>query len=192
MTVTPPDATLYKMERRFLLRKEGSQLWTREKAKHMNKSIASALEEMEAGDVLVIDAKGVKVFDYSFANELFGKTILRIPDEYPGRFVIVEDLTTYTRENLVKALESMNLAMIERKNTALKLIGKVHPADEQTFRTIVRAGKPVTAAILSETLGVNLTAMNERLSKLVNLGLVRRQKSTSQAGREQYEYSGPA
>ncbi|RJR45238.1 MAG: hypothetical protein C4576_12370 [Desulfobacteraceae bacterium] len=158
----------------------------------MNEPIASTLEEMEPGDALVIDAKGVEVFDYSFANELFGKTMLRIPDEYPGRFVIIENLTTYTRENLIKALESMNLAMIERKDRTLRLIGKVHPADEKTFTAIVGAGKPKTAAFLSDKLKVNLTAMNERLSKLVSLGLVRREKGTSQAGREQYEYMVPS
>ena len=68
--------------------------------------------------MVVIDAKGVEVFDYSFANELFGKTLLSLSNEYSGRFVIVENLTTYTTENLTKALEGLNLAMIQAKGKA--------------------------------------------------------------------------
>jgi hypothetical protein len=48
------------------------------------------LEELHAGDVMVIDAQGVEVFDYSFANELFGKTLLSLAAEHPGRFLVVE------------------------------------------------------------------------------------------------------
>ena len=58
-----------------------------------------------------------------------------------------------------------------------------------TFDAIVRAKEPITAAELSSQLDVNLTAMNERLSKLARMGLVRREKGTSPAGREQYLYA---
>jgi predicted transcriptional regulator len=82
----------------------------------------------------------------------------------------------------------MGIAMIERKGTKLRLIGKVHPTDEQTFSAIVRAKEPVTAVELKDRLEVNLNAVNERLNKLVSLGLVRREKGTSAAGREQFQY----
>jgi predicted transcriptional regulator len=67
------------------------------------------------------------------------------------------------------------------------LLGKVHPADDQTFAEVVGAGA-VSAAALSKKLRVNLTAMNERLSKLTHLSLVRREKGSSASGREQYLY----
>jgi DNA-binding HxlR family transcriptional regulator len=147
------------------------------------------LEDLASGDVLTIDAKGVEVFDYSFANELFGKTLFSLSHEHPGRFLIVENLTPYIRENLGKALESMGLAIIERKQKKLNLLGKVNALDEQTFQEIARAKGPVTSAFLKERLSINLNAANERLSKLTNLALIRRQSSVSSAGREQYEYS---
>jgi predicted transcriptional regulator len=68
-------------------------------------------------------------------------------------------------------------------------LGKLHPADQTTFDAIAQAREPITAAELSGQLGVNLTAMNERLSKLARLGLVRREKGISPAGREQYLYA---
>lgn len=176
------------MEKRFRLGRHGEQLWAREKARQIRSQIAVILEELEAGDVLVIDGTGVEVFDFSFANELFGRTLATLVTEYPGRFVIVENLTEYASENLSKALESTNQIMIERRKGELLLLGKVHPVDRETFTEILRAGEAVSAGTLSRKLEVNLTAMNERLSKLAGLGIVRREKGSSASGREQYVY----
>lgn len=177
------------MESRLRLVSHGKQLWTRELARKIRVKLATLLDEAPAGGVVILDTEGVEVFDYSFANELFGKSQMSLSGEFPGRFLVVEHLTSYTSENLGKALESLNLAMIVRKGTRLELLGKVHPADEETFRSVARARKPITAAELKDQLGINLTAMNERLSKLTGLGLVRRTKGSSAAGREQYEYT---
>jgi len=189
LTITPTDGTLKVMEKRFPLGEYGKQLWTREKAKEIRPQLQGMLQKLNAGETLVLDMRGVEVFDYSFANELFAKTLLTLPVDYPGRFLVVENLTTYTRENLEKTLESVGLAMIERKGKTLHLLGKLHPADQMTFDAVARAKEPVTAAELSSQLDVNLTAMNERLSKLARLGLVRREKGISPAGREQYLYA---
>lgn len=181
------------MEKKLSLYKlSGSkQLWTREKARGLRKDIDQTLESLAPGDSLVIDIDGVEVFDYSFANELFGKTIISIAKEYPNRFFIVENLNDYTRENLDKALESLGMIMIEKKNNHLHLIGKVHPADSQTFALISESPKPVIATELKDKLGINLTAVNERLSKLAEMGLVKRETAVSQSGRQQYIYSAP-
>lgn len=177
------------MEHKFRLSKYGTQLWARPRAAEIRPHLTHLLDSANAGDTVVIDFQDVQVFDFSFANEFFGKTIFSLPNEYPGRFLIVENLTTYTLENLVKGLESLNLAIIERKEGKLQLLGKTHSTDITTFNAIVEAKDPVTAANLKEKLGINLTTVNERLSKLTNLGLIRREKSTSISGREQYQYS---
>ena len=78
--------------------------------------------------------------------------------------------------------------MIERREDKLGLLGKVHPTDEATFEGILGAGEAVSARALSRMLDVNLTAMNERLSKLSSLGILRREKSSSASGRGQYVY----
>jgi response regulator of citrate/malate metabolism len=167
------------------------QLWTREKARELRQEIDKALASSGPGDAVVLDIEGIEVFDYSFANELFGKTILSLTHEYKSRFFIVESLSNYTRENLDKALESLNMIMIERKQGNLTLIGKVHPADNQTFDLIKNSTKPVTATELKDKLHINLTAVNERLSKLVQFGVVMRETGISGAGRQHYVYSGP-
>jgi hypothetical protein len=177
------------MDKKFTLKEFGTQLWTRDKARPIRSRLGDVLESLRAGDVLAIDASGVEVFDFSFAAELFGKTLSTLGVEYPGRFLIVEGLTDSARENLNQALEGSNLLMIERKGRKVGLLGKVHPADEATFAGILKAGEAVSAGALSQKLDVNLTAMNERLSKLSSLGIVRREKSSSASGREQYVYS---
>jgi len=181
--------TVKVMDERLGLCKWGAQLWTRELAREIRTELEKMMDRLPGGGVAIIDAKGVEVFDYSFANELFGKSLLALPGEYAQRFLIVENLTGYTRENLSRALESLNLAMIERKAGKLQLIGKVHPSDQATFSIIANASEPVTATFLKDRLGINVTAVNERLSKLTALALVRRHAGVSPAGRQQYLYS---
>jgi hypothetical protein len=176
------------MEKRLKLSQYGSQLWTKEKARQIRSRVGAILTTLEAGDVLVIDAAAVEAFDFSFATELFGKSLMTLAVESPGRFLIVESLNECTEENLNQALESLNVAMIERKESNLNLLGKAHPADRETFAAIVSAGQAVSAGALSKNLDVNLTAMNERLSKLTGMGIVRREKGSSATGREQYVY----
>lgn len=175
----------------YRLVKHGPELWTREKAREIRDQVERQLEKLPAGETLELDGKGVKVFDFSFANELFGRLMHDLPLMKPRRFVIVQHLEPYARENLDKALESLGLAIAERKNNRLSLLGKRGPKDEETFRMIAAAKAPVTAGVLAEKLDTNVTAMNERLAKLVRLGLVHREKRASEAGREQYEYSAP-
>jgi hypothetical protein len=189
LTGRPSFDTLHEMEKALALKQHGSRLWTRDLAKEIRKELDDLLSQTQPGDTTVIDATGVEVFDYSFANELFGKSLLKFGVEYPGRFLIVSGLTDYTRENLANALESLNLAMIERRKQKLQIIGKIHQSYKETFQAILKAKDSVSANTLKDQLEINLTAANERLTKLANMGLVRREKATSTAGREQFLYT---
>lgn len=180
------------MEKTFSLRQTSPQLWTRELGRDIRLQIEASLESTSEGDLLVIDASGVEVFDFSFANELFGKLVHGFAHRYPGRVLLVEHLTVYARENLVCALEALSLVMVERKTGKLNLIGKAHPVDKETFALLKRKRSPVTAQELSDQLKVKVTAMNERLSKLVGQGLVIRAEGVSPAGRTLFQYRLPA
>ena len=177
------------MEDRVRLVEHGKHLWTRKRAAKIRTEVEARLRELEAGSVLVLDLEGVEVFDYSFANELFGKILINVKTNYPGLFVVFENLEAYARENLEHALKSLRLAAIERRDGTLSLIGKLHLADRATFEAIpVSQSGTVTAAELAKKLSTSTTAMNERLSKLTRLGLVRRTTGVSEAGRERFEY----
>jgi len=169
----------------------GKRLWTRLLARRMRADLVRELATLGAGDCLVIDMNDIETFDYSFANEFFGRTILDMPRHYPGIFILIDNTSDYARENLENALLCIGLMIIDRTGGRPKLLGKVHPADEETFSAIIKANGPVTATSLKEQLRIGLTAINERLSKLLGLGLVRREKTASAAGREQYQYFVP-
>ena len=79
--------------------------------------------------------------------------------------------------------------MIETVDGHPRLIGKYHPTDEETIEAIFTAGVPVTASDLRNLLDLTINAANERLNKLVQLGVVRRERGKSPAGREQFLYS---
>jgi hypothetical protein len=188
-SASPPEGDRYRgMEHRVKLNTYGERLWTRDLARAIRVQVQERLEGLQPGDVLVLDTQGVEVFDYSFADELFGRLLLTLPHDYPGRFVMVEGLSTYTQENLAKALEALGLMMIERRYGTLQLIGKVHPAHQDTFAAIVQGRSPMTSAALARQLRVNLKAMNERLAKLTACGVIRRETSRSPVGREHYQY----
>lgn len=180
------------MERRLRLAEHGPHLWTRGLASELRGQINELLGALEPGDSLVLDLEEVEAFDYSFANEFFGRAMIDLPSAHPGRFLLVENVDGFAREDLGNALDALGLAMVERRNGALGLIGKAHPADRETFAVIVQVEGPVTAATLSEHLGLNLTTMNERLGKLSSAGLIRRERGVSPAGREPYQYWAPA
>ena len=177
------------MEQRLDLGKPDPRLWTRAKAVPIRERAERMLSVLLPGSRLVIDAAAVEIFDLSFAAELFGKTVLRLAHDYPGRFLVVENIKNDARENLEAALKQLDLAMIETVDGHPRLIGKYHPTDEETIEAIFTAGVPVTASDLRNLLDLTINAANERLNKLVQLGVVRRERGKSPAGREQFLYS---
>ena len=153
------------------------------------KELNELLDGSGPGGVVVVDLNGVEAFDFSFANEFFGKTVLSLPKEHPERFLVVENLTEYIRENLEETMEGLKTAVLERKGRELVLLGKIHPAYQETFRLISGTQESVTAGEVSEKMQINVTAANERLAKLAGMGLIRREKGTSESGRELFLYS---
>ena len=66
----------------------------------------------------------------------------------------------------------------------------MHPTDSDTFAAIAKGKSPITAAELKDRSETNLTQPRMTcLSKFTGLGLIRRQRSVSSSGREQYEYT---
>jgi hypothetical protein len=176
------------MEKRIFLKTYGSQLWGRAKARQVRFALNQTLENLNPGDTLVVDHDSVEAFDITFATELLAKLTALVVTEHAGRFIVVENLNECTRENLNVALERLGLAMIVREGEQLALIGRVNASDSETFAECIAVGGVVSATLMSTRLGITLTAMNERLTKLTAMGVVRRERGSSASGRTQYEY----
>src|SRR5439155_14295086 len=138
---------------RYPLGGHGSRLWTRETAREIRRAIEDQLLEMSDDSVLTVDASGVEVFDFSFASELFGKLVLGVPAEFPGRYVVVTGLSDYLRENLDAALKSIGVMMLEiQSRRRWNLLGKQSPSDRETLVSLNEFGRSVSATELAEEL----------------------------------------
>ena len=181
------------MEHTYRIADGQPALWGRQAARGKREEVEALLEAAAPGDVVVLDATGLEAFDTLFASEFFCRLMRELPQTYEGRFVVVDHLGEAARHNLETALTLGGLAMTERsKGGRLQLIGKLHPVDHETFGAIASGNGSVTAAELKEKLGTaSVPTVNERLGKLATMGLVRRERAISPAGREQFVYSAP-
>lgn len=164
-------------------------LWTREIANDPLAMAVTILERLRPGDILTIDMAAIDAIDFSFAAGLFGRLLLRAKSEFPERFVVVRNLEPVARENLAVTLVSLDLVMIESLHGGqFDLLGKFHPLDLETFRIVLDHDNRLTSRDLQALKQLAANTANERLSKLVELGLVRRVKGISPAGRQEFSY----
>lgn len=167
----------------------GKKLWTRDRAREPRAAVEALLDQAAPGEIVTVDLRGVDVFDFSFASELFGRLLQRLPSEHPGRFLVIDHLGPWTGPNLEAALIGLDLAAIVRDERGqYRLLGKVTETDRQTFDALLLRGGTATATDLAAGLDVNLTAMNERLQKLVRSGVLRREDAV---GRTRFTYHTP-
>lgn len=164
-------------------------LWTRYDAEPIRERLLGLLAQARPGQSVVIDAHRLQGFDHSFAAELFAQTAGELPSRFPGVFVVVDGLAELPLGNLAATLRDCNRVMLARRaDGGLALVGDHHPLDQQTLDAVRSSEALGTAAGLSDLLGISVNAVNERLSKLVRLGLVRRVEGVSSAGRKQFTY----
>ena len=98
-------------------------------------------------------------------------------------------LSDYTRENLNAALVHAGLMSVEADGKTVRLLGKFSPSDEETLRTLHNRKHPYTVRELADTLSIQVTAANERLSKLSRMAVLRRE--SARTGRTQQLFLAP-
>lgn len=174
----------------FRLRKYGTQLWTREKALKIRLELEQKLQSVSSGEIIRIDCTDVKVFDFSFAAELFVKTLSSVSTNYPGRCVVFGGLSDYTRENLSAALREAGIMAVETEGRTVRLLGKFSPSDEQTLQMLYDEQRAYSVRELAEALSINVTAANERLTKLARMAILRH--APAGTGRTQKLFLAPS
>lgn len=175
----------------FPLFKHGGakRLWTREKAVDVRLKLEKVLQSASSGDIVRINCDGIEVFDFSFAAELFVKTLSSVSANYPGRCIVFGGLTDYTRENLNAALREAGLMAVEAEGRTVRLLGKFSPSDEQTLQMLFDAQRAYSVRELAEALSIQVTAANERLTKLARMAVLRREPALT--GRTQQLFLAP-
>lgn len=172
----------------------GRLMVTRGTGRRVREALGEVLERLPSGGVLYVDTRRVELMDYSFADEALGILASRVAGgEYGERRVVLVEEDRELLENVEASLRQRGLAMIrvDKPGAAPEIVGEVPEHLVETLRTIYDAGS-ITNADLAAKLGLNHTAMNNRATRLVKLGLIHRHKNTAAPGGRQYSYEGIA
>ncbi|WP_081901991.1 STAS-like domain-containing protein [Lentzea aerocolonigenes] len=170
----------------------GEFLATRSKARTVRDSLEKQVDAPSSGSEVVIDFVGVDAMTISFADEFLGKFYTSVAaGDVSAAVVVLSGLNDETRETISVCLERRDLVAASVDRGELRLIAAPeflvetyeHAANLKTFR----------ANDLSESLGVTLSNMNNRLKRLAAVGALRRERSsTSNRGGKEYVYSIPS
>lgn len=169
----------------------GKLMVTRGTGRKVREALARVLEGLPSGGVLYVDTRGVELMDYSFADEALGILASRVASgEYGERRVALVEEDRELLENVEASLRQRGLAMIRVDEVGGEpgIVGDVPEHLEDTLRAINASG-PISNADLAAKLGLNHTAMNNRATRLLKLGLIQRRKDSAA---RQYTYQGVA
>ena len=196
----------------------GNILAMRPMGRKVQEALDAELRQMPPGGVLVLDFSGVDMMDYSFADEALGTLYSRMSaKEYPDRFLILAvddgELSEALMENVEVALSRREVAALvvpksivpdviallqqvgeetdaeKRQNLEWRVVGGLPGHLVDTLRAIMDRYQ-VTVRELADTLKIDsATACNNRVAKLYQLHLVRREAAIVPEGGRLYSYS---
>ena len=197
------------MTKRQSLGEFGPHLAMRPRGKQVQEALDANLRRLPPGGVLVLDFDGVEMMDYSFADEALGTIYSRMAaKEYPDRHLVIamqdDELGEALLENLEVALNRREVAAIvlprdeiaaasTRERVAIieawRVVGMLPVHLLETLRAVMERGQ-VTVRELADALKLDsATACNNRIAKLYQLHLVRREAAIVPEGGRQYSYS---
>jgi hypothetical protein len=192
----------------------GTMLAMRPQGRRVQEALDARLRELPPGGVLVVDFEGVEMMDYSFADEALGAIYSRMSaKEYPDRHLVLEvredELGEALLENLEVALNRREVAALvlsrsgkggastvqtvtfpgRGKGSPWRVVGDLPGHLVETLKAVMDKGQ-ITVRELSAMLGLDsATACNNRIARLYQLHLVRREATVVPEGGRQYSYS---
>jgi len=150
------------------------------------------LRTVPLGRALVLDFAGVSLMDTSFADESVLELALGLVEgRYSDRFLILERPSPATVYNLegaiarrrVIAKHRAKIALLVREQERMRVIGRPEPNLSETWDRVVKGGT-LTARVLADELGLEISAASMRLHKLYNARLLARREEITAVGRE--------
>jgi STAS-like domain of unknown function (DUF4325) len=188
----------------------GRQLAMRPHGRRVQEALDGQLRKLPPGGVLIIDFDDVEMMDYSFADEALGVIYSRMAaKEYPDRHVVLaareDELHEALLENVEVSLSRREVAALvlphaderpaaaaldgDRKAANWRVIGTLPAHLVDTLRAVMDKGE-ITVRELASALDLDsATACNNRIARLYQMHLVRRQAAIVPEGGRQYCYS---
>lgn len=134
-----------------------SNLVTRPTGRAIRSGVESQLAEMEAGPSLclsILDFSQVRILDYSCADEIVAKLLLRfLGEERPAEaFFVVRGVQEHHVEAIEAVLERHELLLVAEDDLGVvHLLGAPNPVHRVTWDALARRGRATAAELVAET-----------------------------------------
>ena len=195
----------------------GKYLAMRQEGRKVQEALDITLRKLPPGGVLVIDFDGVEMMDYSFSDEALGTLYSRMAaKEYPDRYLVLavgdDEVSVGLMENVEVALNRREVAALSVPRAALEESSATDKAAPHPFVKLAKNGddcqvigtlpahlidtlravmgrQEATVRDLADDLQLDsATACNNRVARLYQLHLVRREAAIVPEGGRQYCY----
>jgi hypothetical protein len=149
-----------------------SNLVTRPTGRAIRTGVESQIAEMEGPRepcLSILDFSQVRVLDYSCADEIVAKLLLRfLGAERPSdAFFVVRGVQEHHEEAIEAVLERHSLLLVaEDDEGRVKLLGAANPAHRAAWEALMRRGRASAAEVAAET-GLSGDAVAATISALV-------------------------
>lgn len=150
-----------------------SNLVTRPTGRAIRSGVESQLAEMEGaahdGCLSILDFTQVRVLDYSCADEIVAKLLLRFSgDERPAdAFFVVRGVQEHHEEAIEAVLERHNLLLVARDDAGeVKLLGAANPVHRAAWESLVRRRRAGVTDVVEDT-GLAADAAEAALASLL-------------------------
>ena len=134
-----------------------SNLVTRPTGRAIRTAVESQLAEMEAGPSLclsILDFSQVRILDYSCADEIVAKLLLRfLGEERPAEaYFVVRGVQEHHVEAIEAVLERHELLLVAEDDEGyVHLLGGANPVHRVTWDALARRGRATAAELVAET-----------------------------------------
>lgn len=134
-----------------------SNLVTRPTGRAVRTGVESQIAELDGERAVclsVLDFSQVRVLDYSCADEIVAKLLLRYmgSDRPAEAFFLFRGLQEHHREPIEEVLDHHGiLAVSEFEDEGFQLLGKAHPVQRACWEAVLRAGRTSAGAVARET-----------------------------------------
>jgi hypothetical protein len=150
-----------------------SNLVTRPTGRAIRSGVESQIAEMDgpahAACLSILDFSQVRVLDYSCADEIVAKLLLRFSgDERPAEaFFVVLGMQEHHEEAIEAVLERHSLLLVARDDEGqVKLLGEADPAHRAVWEALTRRGRARAHEVAGDT-GLSPAAAEATLAALL-------------------------
>ena len=154
-----------------------SNLVTRPTGAAVRGTIEQLLGGMGGRTLTIIDFTHVSLLDFSCADEIIAKLLLRYTDDVPPRdnFFVFRGIGEMHLDAIETVLERHGLVLVaEERNGDARLIGNIDERERAAWQTLYRIGHAVTPEDISDDTGLAPDEVNRVLEALARRRLLMR------------------